>query len=750
MATSTIFKNFVQPVENKALLLIAKVIASDKYKTEVEKIQSLIAGGNEEEATKFKQHLPAFTPSATFKEKRLLTHIEKYSGFVHLDFDKLTPQQFETAFKIISEIPYTFLCFRSPSGNGLKVFVEVNSEQEHHNIAYKQVQQFYEEKLGIASDPKCKDITRLCFMSYHPELHKNINHEKFKINIPSTSPINATTNEAIPNPPPSGELEGADFTEAMQQCIAFTEKVKSYNNGNRNEFIYTLASNCNRKGIPENDALQYCLNNYDLPAKEIKASFRSAYTHHSSEFAKFANIATAANAKSEEQQPKEDYLKNTPIIPQHIYDALPDILKEGASAFTDNRKRDVFFTGALAVISGCLPKVSGVYFNERIHPHLYTFIVAPAASGKGVLKNAKKLADKYHQQKLDASRAEKKGYEDEMADYKEILKSKKKGSTAPEKPEEPPFKILFIPADCSQARMVDHLHQNGGTGIICETEADTMSNNKKNDWGDYSTILRAAFHHEKISFSRKTNNEFIEIPEPCLAVALTGTPAQAPRLIASSEDGLFSRFLFYAYKVEQVWQDPSPTANTIIYNDHFENLSNKMMEYIEFLNQSPTNIHLTPEQWEILNSSFADILKEVTIFTSSEAAGIVYRLGLILFRICMIFSALRKCENAELTENIFCTDEDFNTALELSKIYLHHSILMFNNLPKQTDSSQFKTGDNKRSFFKSLPPEFTRQEAVALGNKFGMSARSVDDVLTSSLNTLLSKPKTGHYRKINS
>ncbi|MBL0051724.1 MAG: DUF3987 domain-containing protein [Bacteroidetes bacterium] len=249
--------------------------------------------------------------------------------------------------------------------------------------------------------------------------------------------------------------------------------------------------------------------------------------------------------------------------------------------------------------------------------------------------------------------------------------------------------------------MIDHLHQNDGNGIICETEADTMSGAKKQDWGDYSPILRSAFHHEKISFSRKTNNEFIEIPEPCLAVALIGTPAQAPKLISSSEDGLFSRFLFYAFKVEQIWQDPSPTANPIVYNDHFEQLSNKVMEQIEFLNQSPTNVQLHPEQWKILNSSFADILAEVTLFTSEEAAGIVYRLGLILFRMCMIFSALRKCENAELTETIYCTDEDFNIALELAKIYLQHSILMFNNLPKQTESSQFKTGDNKRSF--SLP-----------------------------------------------
>jgi hypothetical protein len=86
--------------------------------------------------------------------------------------------------------------------------------------------------------------------------------------------------------------------------------------------------------------------------------------------------------------------------------------------------------------------------------------------------------------------------------------------------------------------MIEHLQNNDGQGIICETEADTMSGAKKQDWGDYSPALQAAFHHEKITLTRKTNNEYIEFNEPRLAVALSGTPAQAPKLIASAEDGL--------------------------------------------------------------------------------------------------------------------------------------------------------------------------------------------------------------------
>ena len=769
MASCTIFKNFAVAVENKSLIVISNIIASDKYKEAVEEIQTLIAQGRAKEATEKKQQLPAFTPSATFKEKRLLPNMEQYSGFVHLDFDKLTPEQLEAAFKIVATIPYTFLCFRSPSGNGLKVFVEINTGALHHDIAYTQVMQYYENATGLKADVKCKDITRLCFMSYHPELYKNIRNEKFLIDAPTetvvpqqvatpvikkvdtTTQTDFETAFGVSQLQPQA-IEVNNITALLDECKRFTEQKKTYTEGSRNEFVYTFASNCNRKGIAEDIALQYAQANYDLPTKEMIASFRSAYTHHTAEFAQFAKSAKLQTAKqlqpSNEEDPLEDYLKTTPTIPDEVFEALPHILKEGAKAFTDKRKRDVFFTGAISILSGCLPNVTGVYFQERVFPHLYTFIIAPAASGKGVLKNAKRLADKYHQKVLQQSRDAQKIHENEMADFKQLERNKSKGEPAPEKPEKPPFKIVFIPADCSKARMIEHLKANDGKGIICETEADTMSGAKKQDWGDYSTILRSAFHHETVSSTRKTDNQYDEINDPCLAVALTGTPAQAPRLLSSAEDGLFSRFLFYAYKNKIEWQDPSPQSNTIVYNDHFEALSEQVLSLISLLEQSPTTIELTPGQWAVINTQFPLMLSEVVTFTSEDAAGVVYRLGLIFFRLCMILSALRKFENGEMSDTITCTDEDFNIVLQIVQTYLQHSLLMFNNLPKQNETMQFQSGDGKRKFFEALPQEFTRKQATELGSQFKLSARSVDEILKTATGISLTKLKAGLYQKV--
>ena len=142
MAVCTIFKNFTNPVEDVSLIILSNWIASEKYKPAVTEIRDLMAQGKTEEAQAKKQQLPAFTPSATFKDKRLLPNMVQYSGFVHLDFDKLTPEQLIAAFQIIIAIPYTFLCFISPSGNGLKVFIEINTGAEHHDTAYQQVKQY--------------------------------------------------------------------------------------------------------------------------------------------------------------------------------------------------------------------------------------------------------------------------------------------------------------------------------------------------------------------------------------------------------------------------------------------------------------------------------------------------------------------------------------------------------------------------------------------------------------------------------
>lgn len=723
----TIFKNFATPIKNKSLIEISKDITSDKYKTEVEEIRHLYSIGRQDEAKAKKKNLLAFTPSATFKGKRLLGSLDQYSGIIHLDFDNIG-SQLEKTFKKICSIPYTFICFRSPSGVGLKVFIRVTGRIDQHENSYQMIQKFYEDEVGVAPDSKCKDITRLCFMSHDSQLYYNSCSQIFNEQI--------YQNRVSPDDGVKKQLGNDIWTSALEECLSFTERKRTYYDGGRNDFIYLFASNANRRGIPEHIVTQYCIHRFDLAAIEINSTVHSAYTHHVEEFGKYT--------KTESNGSDENILMKTPYIPEQLYKSMPDILRKGAEAFELRREKDVFLLSALAVLSGCLPGVHGIYNGEEALPNLFSFVVAPSASGKRAMKFAKMLADAYHRSVVQSSKDSAASYKIRMAECLAIRT--KKRETTEEKP--PNFKVVFIPADTSYAKIIWHLEQNEGFGIICETEADTMGQVFKREWGGYSHMLRKLFQNESVSKSRIGNNEFIEIDRTQVSVAMTGTPGQTTGIITCAENGLFSRFLYYVFKAEIVWKDVSPSGNKTNLTSHFKKLSEQVFQMVQFLQNEETFIDLTAQQWRRLNETFSVWLQEVAIFTAEEATSTVKRLGLILYRIAMQFTAIRKFESAEATEKIFCRDDDFNTALQLVEVYLQHAIFMFNNLPGQVEESHFRHSDNKRKFFEALPDEFTRKQAVAFGAQFQISTRTVDALLRSLLGKYLVQSTPGKYQKI--
>lgn len=241
--------------------------------------------------------------------------------------------------------------------------------------------------------------------------------------------------------------------------------------------------------------------------------------------------------------------------------------------------------------------------------------------------------------------------------------------------------------------------------------------------------------------------EFVEVNEPQLSVALSGTPKQIFNIISSAEDGLFSRFVFYVFKTDSVWLDPSPKGNPLNLTDYFSNQSKQVLKMVEFFETYSMILHLTEEQWDKFNPVFSSYILQINTFVSEDALSIVKRLGLILYRFCMIFTAIRKFEKNDHNKQIYCSDQDFESALTLIEIYLQHSIIMFNNLPKQGELGVFKSGVNKKQFFDTLPKRFSRKEAVELAKNFNIAERTVGNLLKNCLGSHLIQPEYGVYKK---
>ena len=716
MASSTIFKNFTIPVEKKSLLLIGKDIISDKYKTEVEEIRNLIAQGNKAEADNKKKQLLAFTPSAVFSEKRQMPFLEMYSGFVHLDFDKLKPEQLQTAFAIISKISYTSLCFISPSGNGLKVFVEVSTELEHHDIAYLQVQKYYEDATGLKADPSCKDVTRLCFMSHDPNAYRTIQNEKFIVALPQfIQEQQSQTPTAIAPVVPieKAEPEDLNITFLFNQQIQFTNQKASYTDGNRNNFIYLLASNCNRVGLSQSDTEILCTQHFDLSEREIKTAVNSAYSHHTQEHKKFEPKQKATD--QEETKPEEQM----PTLPDAVFDTIPEFLKHITQVATTKEERDILLLGSLVTLSVAFPKLIGKYGDNPVNTNLFIFISAKASAGKGILIHCRKLVEPIHLALRNQAKIMKQQFEVDMQEY-----NANKGKDAnTEKPQKPPQKMLFIPANNSATGFLEILGDSDKRGLIFETEGDTLAKAFKSDYGDFSDGFRNAFQHEPISYYRRTDKEYVEIDRPCLSALLSGTPKQITTLIPNAENGLFSRFMFYVMNMELIWKDvfASKTENGL--DVHFEKLGNEFFSLYQTLQANPdVHFSLTPSQQLQFNQFFEKMQTLYVNIQEEEIISSVRRLGLIAYRIMMIFSALRIMEDGEITTSLYCNDTDFQNTLDMITILVKHSSYVYSQIAQETYKPKPK--HKKEQFLENLPYHFNRQTYVATALSLGITDKS--------------------------
>jgi hypothetical protein len=100
---------------------------------------------------------------------------------------------------------------------------------------------------------------------------------------------------------------------------------------------------------------------------------KTAHTNQITDFAKFTEVYKTWKLSTKQKVPinneiieEEDYLKHTPIIPQSVYGQFTTILFESCQTFKEKRK-DTFLTGALAILSGCLPMFSGLYSGDVVH-----------------------------------------------------------------------------------------------------------------------------------------------------------------------------------------------------------------------------------------------------------------------------------------------------------------------------------------------------------------------------------------------
>jgi hypothetical protein len=699
---TTIFKNFIERIGNRELTTVLKAIKEGTFKTVIELLRN---SQDKNEKKKIKNSLFAFTPSMTLYTDRKISEGDTYTGLIHLDYDNI--DDVSKTIKYIKSIAYTYACFISPSGNGVKVFVRVSSGMDKHKDAFNNLRNYYDTRIGEVSDNSVKDLNRLCFVSHDPGLYLNEDSKEFNyLNF-----INDKT---------------------LQDLWEFTSRKESYRDGNRNNFIHLFACNANRSGIDINEVKNYCfsLSDSTIKSEEIEKTIESAYNNNSHQFAEMQSVQFGQLGSLE---------VDSPFIPNEVYENLPPVLRESCEVF-EGRERDVYLTSALSIISGGLTNVQGLHSQDIVYPNLYSFIIAPAASGKGSMRYAQNLGDCYQSRLMEEYKEAKSKYLEELEVYNFNKKRAKKEEDIRNlnKPVEPKLKTFFIPGNISSAMIHKHLEYNNGKGCISETETDTLTNALKQEWGGFSDVLRKGLHHETLSKSRITDLEYTVIEEPKFSLSITGTPDQVKSILSSTQNGLASRFIFYSYQAPPKWKKTYTKHISDSKQSQFKKFTEQLCD--KFSSEEIINFNLTESQGAILDNTYKDLLDEKYYSYLGDSSSLVKRLCLITYKIAMVLSALRTDESI-----IECSDKEFETAMKLTDVYLSHGLNVFETI----NNRKGKLPLNEEKWINSLPIDFSTEEAIKSADKLGIKERTVFKKLKKyDDDGLIQKKSLGQYKKI--
>ena len=409
-----------------------------------------------------------------------------------------------------------------------------------------------------------------------------------------------------------------------------------------------------------------------------------------------------------------------PTFSQEIYSLLPSLLTSVINKSNNFEDADILILGSLTVISACLPNISGHYAEREVFPNLFTFISAQASAGKGRLTLCRHLVKPIHNNL-------KKIYSAEMEEYRHLLNDYSQDKKNREPPQEPPIKTLLIPANSSATSVYQVLNDNGGVGLIFETEGDTLANTFKSDYGNFSDGFRKAFHHEMISYTRRKDREFVELTKPRLSALLSGTPKQILALIPDAENGLFSRFIFYNMNLRLEWRDVF-SESAVSLDDYFIDLGQRYFQFYQTLQQSqPIKFSLTISQQIEFNKFFTEIQQEYSSLFGLDIVASVRRLGLITFRVAMILTSLRLMDGKPIESVIVCDDVDFRTSLIMARVLLQHTAHVFGQLPS-TDSNATRGTVTVlcQTFFDSLPSEFNRHTYLSIAERLHIAPKTAE------------------------
>ena len=772
------FSVFDEHAVDMTLEEFVKLLRGERWKVQVEEYQRLKASGRETEAKKLKRKLAALVIAGRCDGSHAETNLKQWSGDAMLDVDKCNGRVSEFL-QVLKDTPWVKAAWRSVSYDGLKLVVRVEAESvDEYRMAYALVAWHVAQLLAFPCDMSCKNPTRPCFASYDPEAFFRPDTEvfpwrRFVTEHPDRvgeilAELKVKTPASASKPPvaASGMLH-TFFNEFLEQ--------NPFVDGKKNEFLLKLGRIARYKGVGEEELARLktlaverlagmgCAAG-DIPPR-IDSGYRYADMNKGPETpASRAHKAQGSPMRYSEPNEGEEEAelekleadklrREVPCLPDELFDRLPDFLKRGLTHVRNKRERDILLLSMITNISGCLPGVRMNYGGMVYSADLYLVALAGSGRGKGVMQLAAILPAAIQEYYDELNRKDEREYRQKLLKWnleERLAAQEKRVPDLDQCPEMPVERILKVAPNISKSQLILALEAGGAVGLVMNaSELDMISSAMHQEYGKHDDVMRAASQHEEVSSYFKTDHRLVVVSDPHLALCASGTPAQLHKFISSLENGMYSRVAFYVGQAHWEYKSANPGKARLDMRAYFKGMGEELLRMFIFLSGSPTEVVFTEEQWKEHTERFRTYLREVVAEDDDSPGAIVLRHGLMMSRIAMVLTALRKCEPQWNTSEWKCSDEDFHTAMQIVDVLLEHSLLLSTSMDDTAGRIRpVKAFFKLRPVLKKMPREFTYSELMAAANEAGLPTASVKRYLLRLVYYQIVEKEDGKYRKI--
>lgn len=771
------FSVFDEHAVDMTLKEFVKLLRGERWKVQVEEYQRLKASGRETEAKKLKRKLAALVIAGRCDGSHAETNLKQWSGDAMLDVDKCNGRVSEFL-QVLKDTPWVKAAWRSVSYDGLKLVVRVEAESvDEYRMAYALVAWHVAQLLAFPCDMSCKNPTRPCFASYDPEAFFRPDTEvfpwrRFVTEHPDRvgeilAELKVKTPAGASGPPvaASGMLH-TFFNEFLEQ--------NPFVDGKKNEFLLKLGRIARYKGVGEEELARLktlaverlagmgCAAG-DIPPR-IDSGYRYADMNKGPETpASRAHKAQGSPMRYSEPNEGEEEAelekleadklrREVPCLPDELFDRLPDFLKRGLTHVRNKRERDILLLSMITNISGCLPGVRMNYGGMVYSADLYLVALAGSGRGKGVMQLAAILPAAIQEYYDELNRKDEREYRQKLLKWnleERLAAQEKRVPDLDQCPEMPVERILKVAPNISKSQLILALEAGGAVGLVMNaSELDMISSAMHQEYGKHDDVMRAASQHEEVSSYFKTDHRLVVVSDPHLALCASGTPAQLHKFISSLENGMYSRVAFYVGQAPWEYKSANPGKVRLDMRAYFKGMGEELLRMFIFLSGSSTEVIFTEEQWKEHTECFRTYLREVVAEDDDSPGAIVLRHGLMMSRIAMVLTALRKCEPQWNTSEWECSDEDFHTAMQIVDVLLEHSLLLSTSMDDTAGRIRpVKAFFKLRPVLKKMPREFTYSELMAAANEAGLPTASVKRYLLRLVYYQIVEKEDGKYRK---